>query len=169
MNASLSILPRESRHYIEPSALRALLKTNLGLNARKVTVSTRSSIQYLTITIRDASVDVQAVKALAASLYTWSMAVDDYVSGQSVTVEITESVKAALAAPFIEEIKRVAPTVARQSGESLSTGAILWLGDQGFHIERCDGGKRGTYVWEHDVLAGTEWAVAKLAFDASQI
>lgn len=168
MQAITSTLPRSSRDFIQPEALRAMLKANLGLNARKATVSVKSSLTYLQITIRDASVDVQAVRDFAASLSTWSMAIDDYVSGQSIAVEITPEVCATLAAPFIEEIKRVAPTVRQNGGEGLSTGAVLWLTDQGFHIER-KGGKRGTYIWAFDVLSMTEWAVFKLAFDASQI
>lgn len=170
MTSTAVPITRSSSDFIEPSALRALLKSNLGLNARKVTVSARSSVQYLTITIRDASVDVQAVKDFAAKLYTWSMDQSDYVSGQSINVELTSEVKTALAAPFIEEIKRVAPTVGMNKGEGLSTGAVLWLTDQGFHIERTTpGSKRGTYIWAFDVLAGTEWAIGKLALDASQI
>lgn len=166
---SIATLSRKPSDFIQPKSLRALLKQSLGLSSRKVSVSKGSSITYLTITVRDASVDLQAVKDFAARLSTWSMSIDDCCTGQSISVEIPREVKASLAAPFIEEIKRVAPTVRMDSGERLSTGAILWLTDQGFHISRPDTQKRGTYIWSHDVLLGAEWAVSKLAFDASQI
>jgi len=169
MTSEMAAIPRAPSEYIEPAALRTLLKANLGLSARKVTVSARNSINYLTITIRDASVDIQAVRDLAASLSTWSMAIDDYVSGQSINVELTEEVKTALAGPLLEEIKRVSAKVVLNQGEGLSTGAVLWLTDQGFYIARSATGKRGTYIWQHDVRAGSEWAIAKLALDASQI
>jgi hypothetical protein len=51
-------LPRTARQSISQAALRQLIKSTLGYNARQVTVATKSSIRYLKITIRDAAVDL---------------------------------------------------------------------------------------------------------------
>lgn len=99
---------RSPSDWIEAPALRVLLKQNLGLNARKVTVSARSSTQYLNVVIRDSAVDVKAVKAFCASHSTWSMDQTDYCSGQSIRVVITDEVIKAHAAPFMAEAAEIA-------------------------------------------------------------
>jgi len=99
---------RKPGEYITPAQLRALLKSNLGLNARQVTVAKGHGLQYLDVTIRDAAVDVAAVEAFAKTFNTWNMDQTDYVTGQSITVGTTAAVDAAHAAPFMEAALKLA-------------------------------------------------------------
>lgn len=163
----MTTLTRSSNDWISPAALRVLLKNNLGLNARKVTVREGHSRQYLTITIRDASVDRNAVKAFASTFSTWHMDNTDYVTGQSISVETTREVDAIHAAPYIEEIKAAMEKVEMGSGIKVSNGAFFWLTSQGFYFSRDL--KRTPYVSEPDARRGAEWALRALGLNMSQI
>lgn len=99
---------RKPGEWVTPAQLRALLKSNLGLNARQVTVAKGHGLQYLDITIRDASVDLAAVEAFAKSFNTWNMDETDYVSGQSLDVKTTREVDDSHAAPFMTAAAKVA-------------------------------------------------------------
>ena len=156
-------LPRRSSDWIDCETLRALLKTNLGLNSKQVSVSKRSGLQYLKITIRDAGVDVAKVREFAKSLNTWSMDQTDYVEGQSVDVLTTKEVDEIHAAPYLEEI-RVAVFLCGENGwERLSTGAILHRHDRYFWVSKDS--KRGSNYYASDVLNGHEYAFRGLALD----
>lgn len=99
---------RKSSDWLAPSEIRTLLKKNLGYTSRQVTVSARHSRQYVTVTVRDASVDLARVESFRKSLDTWSMAQDDVVSGQSIEVRTTSEVDAIHAAPFVDEAAKIA-------------------------------------------------------------
>jgi len=144
-----------------------MIKSNLGLNARQVTVSKSSSIQYLRVTIRDAAVDIKAVKSFAKALDTWTMDQTDYCEGQSVHVDTTREVDDAHASPFIAEIERLVPQLSEYGGVKLSTGAVLWGYDRDFYVSR--EGSRGPNVWAPEVRAGKDWAIRSLALQAARI
>lgn len=170
MNAQLEPITRKPSDWLTTAQIRAMLKNNLGLNSRQVTVSKRHSQQYLDITIRDAAVAVAKVQEFAKSLSTWTMDNTDYCSGQSINVSTTGEVDAIHAAPFLEEIKRVIPTMApgETHGLGLSNGSVLWLGGhQGFYIGREQ--ERGSYISEHDARAGKDWAIQALALQMAKI
>lgn len=107
-SAPVIAMNRKSGDWLENSEIRGLLKQNLGYTAKQVSVRARHSSQYVTITIRDASVDIARVEAFAKSLSTWSMGMDDVVTGQSIDVTTTREVDAAHAAPFLEEAFQIA-------------------------------------------------------------
>lgn len=104
--------------FITTKELAALLKT-AGWNASKVTVKCKHSQTYLTVTIRDAAVDVAAVKAFCDKHNTWSMDMSDYVSGQSIEVKTTKEVDAAHAAPFLPAIKATVDSFQGKTGFGL--------------------------------------------------
>ncbi len=131
--AEIFSLARSSSDWLDASAVRALLKQNLGYTARQVSVSCRHSRQYLTITIRDASVDIARVEAFAGSLETWSMATDDVVTGQSFEVTTSSEVDKAHAAPFIDEAFDIALGLIEPGQfKTASNGAVVI--SQGFDI-----------------------------------
>lgn len=158
---------RSNRDYIEAPALRALIKQNLGYNARQVTVSGGSSIRYLTVTVRDPAVDLQKVRQLAKSLDTWTMDVTDYCEGQSVNVKTTSEVDDAHGAPFVAEIAATVPTVPEGKGVTLSNGCVLWHSDGEFYVTR--GTARGCYIRARDVLIMTDWAIKALALHMARV
>lgn len=167
-------IKRSSNDWVTTAQLRALLKSNLGLNSRQVTCAKSHSTQYLEITIRDPLVNRAAVKSFAKSFSTWNMDNTDYVSGQSVNVSTTKEVDAAHAAPYIGEIKAMIPRVAELlqgdgsgGGLTLSTGAVLWVDRQGFYVGREQ--ERQHYVRAMDDLAGKDWAVESLALQMSRM
>jgi hypothetical protein len=163
-------LVRSNREFVTPAQLQALLKNNLGLNARQVTVKKRSSTTYLTITVRDASADLAKVKAFARQFNTWTMDNTDYCEGQSVDVATTKEVDVAHAAPFIDEIKRVTATMSDGKIEILSNGKELWFCDREFYVKAVDdSGARGCYIRSYEVKAGTDWAIAALALQAARV
>ena len=167
MTAVLSLPPVSKRDYVTPETLRALLKSNLGLNARKVSVRQGSSIRYLTIVVRDPSVDVAAVEAFANHFYTWTMDNTDYCEGQSVSVDLSDGVHAAFVARFKDEILASLDEAKAQGGKTLSNGKLLRHSWHGYHVE--NGEKRGTYVQDFDVDRRTPWAVDALALQAAQV
>ena len=107
-SAEIFTFTRKSNDWLENSEIRKLLKQNLGYTAKQVTVSARHSRQYVSITVRDACVDVAQVKAFGKSLSTWSMTIDDVVTGQLIEIKTTREVDAAHAAPFVEEAFQIA-------------------------------------------------------------
>lgn len=119
---------RSSNQFLETKEVAALLKQNLGLNARKVTVSARNSTTYLTVTVRDASVDLAAVTAFCKSLDSWSMDQTDYVTGQSISVATTPLVDAAHAAPFMAEAVAIA--------QKISDGVAWVEASNGAHVSK---------------------------------
>jgi hypothetical protein len=166
--APVETLKRSPGDYLTTSAIADLLKANLGLNRKSVTVSRRSSLQYVTITIRAAAVDVKKVKEFARTLHTWTMDQTDYCQGQAVDVECTKEVNEAHGAPFIEEITRAVGEI-RKTGSwlELSTGQHLNVGDQGYWVTR--GYDRGCYIWAADVEAGKDWAIKALALQMARV
>ena len=131
--------PRRANQWVEAPELRGLLKQTLGLNARKVSVSARHSTQYLTVTVRDASVDLKALERFCASLNTWSMDETDYVSGQSINVTTTREVDEAHAAPFLEEAAKIAAEL-ECAGQWIpaSTGAHVRFDGWRFEVSQPD-------------------------------
>jgi hypothetical protein len=89
---------KSANDWITPESLRADLKA-AGWNARRVSVKQGYGHQYIDVTVRDATVDINALKAFTKKHSTWSMDQTDYVSGQSITVRTTEEVDAAHALP----------------------------------------------------------------------
>lgn len=70
-----------------PAELRQLLKDNLGLNAKQVTVSrVYPHSDSIVVQIRDGSVNIEDVKRLMKPFHTWAMDSTDYCEGQSVKV-----------------------------------------------------------------------------------
>jgi hypothetical protein len=131
--------PRRSNKWIEAPELRGLLKQTLGLNARKVSVSARHSTQYLTVTVRDASVDLKAVEKFCASLNTWTMDQTDYVSGQSINVTTTREVDEAHAAPFHAEASKIAAELEAPGQWTIaSNGAAIHFDGWRFEARRGD-------------------------------
>lgn len=164
---AMQTLTRKSNQWTTTQELRSLLKTNLGLNSRQVSVSKGHSTQYLTITIRDACVNIAKVKEFAKSFNTWNMDITDCVTGQSIEVKTTDEVDVIHAANFIEEIKATIPFCEVGSGQPLSNGCVLWLDKQGFYVGRDQ--KRMHYIYEFDVRKGTDWAIQGLALQVARI
>lgn len=169
----IATLPRSSSQFVTPVQLRLLLKTNLGLNARQVSVCKGSSLTYLTVTVRDPSVDVEEVRKFVSTFNTWNMDNTDYVTGQSVHVETSREVDQAHAAPFLAEIATA--TAALLAGEPntvhvLSNGKRLWRSDGEFHVVRdADCSARGTYIREYNVAARDAWALEALALQMARV
>ena len=122
---------RHPSKWLEASELRGLLKQNLGYSSKQVSVSARNSRQYLTVTVRDPKVDLARVEAFAKSLSTWSMAMDNVVTGQSITVTTTGDVDDAHAAPFVEEAFEIA-FAAREPGFIRTASNGVFVMHQGF-------------------------------------
>jgi hypothetical protein len=99
---------RDSSKKINRQQIQRLIKNNLGFDSRQISVSVSKSLQYVTLTVRDASVDLDRVRCFRKSLDTWSMAQDDVVSGQSIEVRTTIEVDATHAAPFVDEAAQIA-------------------------------------------------------------
>lgn len=166
---TLETISRSRNDYVTPAELRSLLKANLGLNARKVTVSTGSSTTYLTITIRDAGVDIAAVKAFASKFNTWTIDNTDYCEGQSVRVTTTREVDDTHAAPHLEEIRAVVARIGESSIETLSNGKRLWSCDREFHVTANDDRDRGCYIQACAVRAGEAYAIRALALQMARV
>ena len=99
---------RKSSTFLDTAEIRALVKKNLGYTSKQISVSARHSRQYVTMTVRDATVDLDRVEHFRKSLDTWIMAIDDCVTGQSIEVCTTSEVDAIHAAPFVEEAAQIA-------------------------------------------------------------
>lgn len=174
-------LPRSRNDWTTPAELRALLKQNLKLNARQVTVSRGHSNTWLTITVRDPLVDVAAVKEFARPFNTSNVDQTDYHSGQSVEVTTTKEVDAVHAAPFVADVKRAVEEIKVVNAKTENHGCATklandkWLhrsnergGD--YYVARdLNGGPRGCYIWGLDVDAGTDWAIEALALQAARV
>ena len=171
MSATLE-LPRTVKKDITPAELRAKIKTELGYNARQVTVSCGSSHTYLRIHVRCPKVDTKRVEELAASLHTWTMDQSDYCEGQSVHVEETAEVRRHRAAPFLAEITAALTALAADkelSSVSLSTGAYLFRSDRDIYVCRPSNNARGHGVWAHSALALDASCVTTLALQAARV
>lgn len=173
MTSSTVSLPRAKSAFISAAALRSLIKRNLGFNARQVTVSQDGSARWLTVTVRDAAVDLKAVKLFADKFDTMVSSQDDSFRGQSVNVATTGQVDAAHAAPFLAEVKAAISHIIR-TGETveLSTGAVLRRedGSRGdFFVSRFLTGTRGCYIRDFDVIRGEAWTVTALALQTSRL
>lgn len=163
---------RKQSDWITPVALRSLIKTNLGYNARQVTVSTGCSRKWLTITIRDPKVDVMRVQNFANDFDTMECHQDDSYTGQSVSVTTTSEVDDAHGLPFVGEIQaKVAELklLGHGCGLDLSNGSMLWLNQQGYWVERAD--RRASHCWQWDAEndTGAGWALKKLAKDMARV
>lgn len=173
---ALVALKRDSNNHTTPAELRALLKQTLGINARQVSVSKGHSYTWLTITVRDASVDLEAVKAFASPFDTSQTDVTDYHTGQSVEVTTTKEVDAVHAAPHVEDIKRAIAVIVSGSqgcGVQLANGKYLWRsaerGGDYYVLRDLNGVHRGCYIWGADVEQGTNWAIEALALQAARV
>jgi len=153
---------RNAFAWIKPAELRALLKLNLGLNARQVSVSKRHSLQYLTVTIRDASVNIKMVEDFSSKFSTWTMDNTDYVEGQSISVELSDEVKDSLAAQkraTVESSEIPAPNQLLEIVEGIylcSDSSYTWL-------ERKSDYKRTSGVWTNDLAMKRESTINHLA------
>lgn len=148
MQNAISPLPRKANQWIEPQQLRGLLRSNLGLNSRQATVKTGSSSRYLTIIIRDPAVPIAAVEAFAAQLHTWDMDVTDYVTGQSIHVEVSAEVRDALAAPFLPVVDRLQIPADQESAPVLP-GISLFRDGWRMHFQT-DSGERSRAFYTDD-------------------
>jgi hypothetical protein len=91
--------------FLSTAEVRAILKS-AGFNARQVTVKSGSSDTYITAMVRDPKVNVAKVKAVIAPYHTWHMDNTDYVTGQSIRVEVSPEVRDTQAAPYVEAAKK---------------------------------------------------------------
>jgi hypothetical protein len=173
MNDVITTLPRSKSAFVTQAELRALLKSNLGLNARQVTVRKGHSTTWLTITVRDPSVDLAAVKAFARPFDTSYMDQTDYHSGQSVEVDTTTEVDDAHAAPHIEEIKLAVERIKSGQcgcGTKLSNGKRLWSNGRDYYVMAdLNSIERGCYIWGADVESGNAWAIRALAIQMARV
>lgn len=154
--------------------VRAILKT-AGFNARQVSVRQSSSQTYLTVVVRDPSVDVAKVKSAIKPLHTWSMDQTDYVTGQSVHVETTPEVDAALAAPYIELATELCKKVAESRETSYAIpgfqSCYLMQGhhDRVYSVNKFGADQRGHNVWVSETEDGNTDAIKQIALQISQI
>jgi hypothetical protein len=169
MVATITTLTRNKTDWVTAPQLRQMLREALKLNSRQITVSGGPGTRrYLIITVRDAAVDLAAVKQFAAQLSTWEMDMTDYVTGQSVSVESSKEVNAAHAAPFRAEIARSIPLVQGGGGLVLSNGTVLWCDEvQGYFITRDQ--VRGCYIWKSDADRLATYAVEALALQMARL
>ena len=168
----LSFPQRRSSDFLSTVELASLLRANLGLNSRKVTVAKRSSLTYVDVTVRDPSVDLRAVTAFCASLDTWSMDQTDYCTGQSISVKTTREVDVEHAAPHLSEIRaKVAALFADglNVGLELSNGKLIWLRDGEIYVTSSSGVERGCYIRVSDLRAGSDWAFEALALQMARV
>lgn len=156
-------IQRNVNEWVTPEKLRALIKANLKLNARQVTVKCAHSLQYVTLTIRDAGVDIAKVEAFAKSFATWSMDNSDYVTGQSVEVVLASEVREALA-QSMRHIVDAMEIPAPGKGLEVAPGIILWNVDRNVWLSRKDG-KRSTNQWTDDIVSREEWALNHIALN----
>ena len=165
---------RKPFEWVTPAELRGILKEKLGLNARKVSVSSSRGCgnQYLTVTVRDAAVDIAAVSRAVSEFNTWHMDMTDYVTGQSISVKTTAEVDEAHAAPFIPAIKALLPRLAEIKGcEILEVmpGVLLDYENGGNAYVRDGKGERGQNVYAWDLVNGKDYAIEALAKHIHQI
>lgn len=169
---SLIELPAR-KGFVTPEELRTLLKQNLGLNQRQVTVRTGCSTTYLTVTVRDPKVDLKTVRDFCAKFDTWTVDNTDYCEGQSVDMTTTREVDDAHAAPFLDEIKAaiakllsIDKSTSAYASVPLSTGANLVYDDGEVYVRR-DIQNRGSRIRHYEVE--NDWAVRALALQAARI
>jgi hypothetical protein len=158
----IEIPARKSNDWTTPAELRTLLKANLGLHAKQVSVKQGHSLCYLTITIRAASVNVAAVEQFAKTFNTWSMDMTDYVTGQSVDVVLSDEVREALAAPFIPVIESATLPDDRQ-GTEIVPGVMLWNVDRNCYLSSRTSSDRSQNVWTQDLAMKSPCTVRRLA------
>ena len=155
---------RKSSGWTNPAELRKLLKQNLKLNARQVSVRKSSSNRYLVITIRNEGVNADAVRQFAASFNTWQMSMDDSVSGQSIHVEISQEVRDAIAARHTPAAIAAAHNLPEdRSGNEIAPGIILWNLNGRLHLSRKRDDRRSLEVWAQDVALCRDYAIKALA------
>jgi len=139
---------RKPGDFLSTKQVQSILRSNLGLNAKQATVSKRSSSTYLRVTLRDASVDYGALRSVVSSLSTWSMDNTDYVSGQSVSLEITPEVRAEWGGKYAQAIElALAKITGENQGAEVLQGVMIWKDDYGQHYATKTGGdyKRTTF------------------------
>ena len=160
----------KSSRFLSPAEVRSLLKQNLQINSRQVSVKTNSSVRYLTLTVWDANVDIEAVRSFAASLDTLEMDMTDYCSGQSIAVVISDEVKDALAAPYLEFVRGIKFPEAPGVGNYVGNGVIAWRVDEhrcNFSISKTNFETRNLTVW--DIKDGVDWAIRAAAYEIAII
>jgi hypothetical protein len=155
-------LPRKPGDWVTPEILRALLKQNLGLNTRKVSVKKRSSNTFLAITILDPSVDFAAVKRFAKQFDTFSMDNTDLATGQSVDVELSDKVRTALAVCYRFQIENC-PIPERNQGHEIAPGITMWNIDNEVWLERRSDRKRSGRVLTSELKIKARSSVDHLA------
>lgn len=169
MNTTIDMPQRKANDWVSVSELRSLIKSNLGYNARQVTVSKPHGNQYLHVTVRDAKVDFRKVEEFAKSFNTWTIDNTDYCEGQSINVRSTDEVNNAHAQPYIEEVKRLVSIAEMGHGYDLSNRFTLWLTEQGFYVSDC-GNSRSQYVNEFDARNDVHgWAINRLALAVARL
>lgn len=163
--------PVPARHpskFYTPAEIRVMLKER-GVNARMASVRCGSSLTYVTITIRMAAARAK-VEALAKELNTWSMGMDDCVSGQSVHAELSEAAKEELRAPYMALASNLGEIPEGNSGRQLLPGVLLWNSDRGLYVSTCAPHyTRRPAVWTRDLLACHEWAVKTMALFIAEV
>jgi len=156
----------------------ANLLKEAGWNSSKVSVKA-PRLQYVTVTVRDASVDVAAVKEFCDNLDTWSMGLDDVASGQSITVQTTEAVNMAHAAPFVETIKKAASALAKlvdEEGDSDNQSVAIdgfqntWLFLRGNRVSLINTrtNKSSSEHWAQNILTLKEDSINFLALSLAR-
>ncbi len=168
MSNVVQLPPRKKSEPLTPEQLRNLLKVNLGLNSKMATVKSGSSMSYLTITVRDACVDIDRVVEFAASLSTWEMDVTDYCSGQSITVEVAGNVQDVLAERVYN---RVVNCDIPKDGQGLEVapGIILWRNGFEVWMERKEDRKRSTEFRVGDLVNRNPDVMRRMAYHLARL
>lgn len=173
MKDNTTTAPRGKSEWTTPTELRALLKSELGLNAKQVTVSKRGSIEYLTLTVRDPLVDLLAVTEWAAQFNTWTMDETDYCEGQSLHVETTKEVDRAHAAPWMATVEALLPDLDSTEVEgclaldAIRPGLVIWRDRCDFRVDFKR--ERSCYRPRTAVLARESWVIEALALDIARL
>lgn len=89
--------------FLTTAEIRSILK-KAGFKANQVSVKAPHGNQYVTVTVRDAEVKVSAVENALKGTNTWNMDQTDYVTGQSVHVEISREVRTIHAASVADKV-----------------------------------------------------------------
>lgn len=144
------------------------IKAATGYNSRQCSVRMNSSLQYVTVTVRDAAVNVEAVKAACAELNTWTMDTTDYVEGQSVRVETTDEVKAAHAAPFLATVEALEMPTEQTGGVEIVPGVYLILDSHNVYVSDCNG-NRSQFLYARDFESRNKYTMQAAALYVAQI
>lgn len=170
MNAVATLPPR--REHLTTARIGELVRQTLGLNGRQFSVRKRSSLTFVTVTLRDPAVDWRRFRDFVRSLNTYSVDATDYATGQAIDCETTAEVDADQAAPYLTEARAAVAKIAagtHGTGVEVSGGKILWKQGRDYYVSSRTASERGCYIWGPDVESGQEWAIRALALQIARV